>query len=859
MDIFAQSQDSAVSSPGKFVAFARVVAGGAGLLLLLVLAALMLQEQSAFKTYLSAGVYQSNFKTVQSDNGDTLHLFQSVSAVDFPDGILPQVGDTILSVNGLPANEAWPSLMQDVLSPGTGYPLEIGSATGVRTVTIVTALESRANLFMLGLIDLLRFMIGLGFIGVGLWAFFAQPNSTPVRVFAWFCYAMTGSMIAGVNVMPDYYATFEIPLLEQFRQFLGVFAIGLPVFWLHLQLIFPRTLEFVRRNRRWLFPVIYSPLLFVAVAAIVAAYSENFIAVAETTAQFCLVPLGLWLLIGFVILGRRFRKTPDRVEKRQLRLILWGTAIGLGGFLALVLILNIFSDWFRQNQMRSLGAIVVGFLMLLSTPIAYAYAFSKYRLLEVQGKIKRGTRYLVTSAVAFTLLAGIVYVFVRFVLKDVGTTVGPILLVLLAFGVGRVSSRLTKTLEKRFYPERQVLRSRLETAIEKSSSFGSFQAFLDRFAEQVQDSLHVESVQPVLAGEDGNGFRLRDRDLTPFMLQGNLLTLITRERRPVFVDELMASGRTAVSDEEHEWLSGNRVALVLPLMSQQRLTGFLALGYKTDREDYAPEELSILSTLAPQVAMAGENLRLLEENVEKRRLEEQMQMARRIQEGFLPRELPQTMGLDIATHNRFSLEVAGDYFDVMPLPDGQTIVAIADVSGKGAGAALLMANLQASLRTAVELGIPLTQTIAQVNNLIFRNTPPEQYITFVAVRFDPKNQELCFVNAGHNPPLLIRTNGTVEELPPTGLILGAIPNVPYENKHVQFMSGDMLVFFTDGVSEAMNAAEEEYGEGRIQELCVRLRHETPQAIVTEIERDVERFCGRVPMEDDSTMVIVKRL
>ncbi|MCL4305317.1 SpoIIE family protein phosphatase [bacterium] len=860
-DVKSIGQDSVAQT--KWLAIARAAAGTAGLLLLTILAAFMAQEQSALKQYRTAGVLQSEFSAVVTATGDSVRTFSVVKPVDFPSGVYPQAGDTIIWIGAERATpDVWRSYFHRVLPPDTQIVLTVSGPQGVHDFVVRTAVERAASYFMLTLIDVLRFLIALGFIGVGLWAFFAQPNSTPVRIFAWFCFTMTAAMIAGVSVMPTYYASFRIPGLNGARQALGVFALGIPVLWLHLQFVFPRILRFVRRHRGWVYPVIYAPWAVAVIAAALASGKWMDVSLADTIATVSLAPLLVWLILGFVILFRRFRNTSDRIEKRQLRLILWGTGIGIGGFLALILLLNVFSGWFSGNTMRTLGAIVIGFSMLLFTPISYAYAFGRYRLLEVQGRVKRGTRYLLTSSIVLVVFLGLVYVIGEYALSALGVS-GRMptmaLALLLAFGISPARRRLQAEVERRFYPERRKLRDKLEQALEGSSSLGSRKAFLEKFSEQVRESLHVEAVQPVLAGENGGGFLCGNARPTPFTHQSDFLTRIVRERRPVFVDEVVASGKTQVLEEELEWLSGNKVAVVLPLMTQQRLAGFLALGYKTDREDYAPEEISILTNLAPQVALASENLRLLEENVEKRRLEEQMQMARRIQEGFLPQVLPDTIGLEIATHNRFSLDVAGDYFDVMSLPDGQTLVAIADVSGKGAGAALLMANLQASLRTTVEVGIPLTKSIAQVNNLIFRNTPPEQYITFVAVRFDPRENELCFVNAGHNPPLLVRADGKVEELPPTGLILGAIPDVQYEKMHVAFNPGDLLVLYTDGVSEAMNDAEEEYGDRRIRELAAKLRHETVARIIDEIEQDVERFCGRVPMEDDSTMVVVKRI
>ncbi len=853
---------SAHEKPSNYDAFARAAAGLAGLLLLTILVLLLFQEQSGFKVYSRSGVFQFETEQDVSESNDTVRVFTVVKERDFLDGKYPVRGDTILQIGEQPATpELWRSIMQRALPPDTVFTIRVNGPDGIRDFVMQAKVDEPSSIAMLLVIDILRFLIALGFIGVGLWAFFAQPNLVQVRVFAWFCFAMTSVMISGVHIVPAYFATFKVPYFQAVLNGLGVFALGLSVFWLHLQLLFPRPLKFMHKHKRWVVPLIYLPWIVMIVVASLAAMKALDPDIAEMTSKWILLPLLLSLITGFVILSRRFVRTEDRLEKRQLRLVFWGTAIGLGGFVILIAVLNIFSDYFESGTMLQLGSIVASFSLLLLTPISFAYAFGKYRLLEVQGKLRRGTRYLIAAVFAFLVLFAVLYVVGNYTLFGSGAGRSPwsmILVILFALAAGRVSTRLSKILETRFYPERQQLRSRLESALERSTSVGDCDQFWMQLAENIRESLSIQTVHPVLAGINGDNFVLQNLEATPFSPKGDFVIRLHSERRPLLVDELIASGRTQITDDELKWLSGNNVALVLPLMTQQRMTGFLALGFKTEEEDYAPEEISVLTTLAPQVALASENMRLIEENVEKRRLEEQMQMARRIQEGFLPQVLPHTPGLEIATHNRFSLDVAGDYFDVLSLPDGETLIAIADVSGKGAGAALLMANLQASLRMAVDIGIPLTRSIAQVNNLIFRNTPPEQYITFVAVLYDPRTSKLRFVNAGHNPPQLVSVNGHVKELPPTGLILGAIPNMAYEEQSVDFNSGDLLVLYTDGVSEAMNDAEEEYGEERIKQLAIGLRHEPATHIVKEIEIDVERFCGRIPMEDDSTMVIVKR-
>lgn len=232
-------------------------------------------------------------------------------------------------------------------------------------------------------------------------------------------------------------------------------------------------------------------------------------------------------------------------------------------------------------------------------------------------------------------------------------------------------------------------------------------------------------------------------------------------------------------------------------------------------------------------------------------------MARRVQEGFLPRSLPPTPGLELAACFQASLEVAGDYYDVLALPEGRTLMAVGDVSGKGAGAAMIMANLQASLRSMARVGVPLPEMVGGINDIIHANTRVEQFITFFAAIFDPRTRELSFVNAGHNPPRLVHPDGSAAAMDPVGPILGVFPGLEFPEQKVTLEPGDLLIAFTDGVSEAMNADDEDFGEERIVEVVAPRREEPPESLLTRIEEAVDAFRGARPLGDDYTLLLAR--
>ena len=241
-------------------------------------------------------------------------------------------------------------------------------------------------------------------------------------------------------------------------------------------------------------------------------------------------------------------------------------------------------------------------------------------------------------------------------------------------------------------------------------------------------------------------------------------------------------------------------------------------------------------------------------------------MARRVQQGLLPREIPETPGLEIAARSKFCLEVAGDYYDIIKIDDRRTVIAIGDVSGKGAAAALLMSNIQASFRIAVGIGsgasqpnsvFDISNLVYRINNLIFNNTPPDQFITFFVGVYDPAKGIFDYVNAGHNPPMVLLAEGRIEMMEKGGLLLGAMPDMQYEQGTLNLQKDDLMFLYTDGVSEADNADGEMFGEDRIQALLKKSPGLPPAEILTRLETQVQDFIGDMPLSDDFTTLVAR--
>ncbi len=302
------------------------------------------------------------------------------------------------------------------------------------------------------------------------------------------------------------------------------------------------------------------------------------------------------------------------------------------------------------------------------------------------------------------------------------------------------------------------------------------------------------------------------------------------------------------------------IAAIIPMQVQKETKGLILLGRKLRGGEYTSSDLEFLYSLANLAIISIENAKLFRDAIEKQRLEDELAIAREIQQGLLPRTLPHIPGFDLAAVNIPSTQVGGDYYDVIQRSDREVILAIGDVSGKGTPAALLMANVQASLRALTSVGLTLSEATGRINDLMCLNTSSGKFITLFWGVLDVPTKRFCYVNAGHNFPFLLRADGAVERLEEGGLLIGMLKTTsPYEQGTVTLQSGDLLVLFTDGVSEAMNAEGHDFTEERFEQLLRRIRTASPHEIIDRVREELQGYTRDTPPSDDLTMLVLKAL
>jgi len=296
--------------------------------------------------------------------------------------------------------------------------------------------------------------------------------------------------------------------------------------------------------------------------------------------------------------------------------------------------------------------------------------------------------------------------------------------------------------------------------------------------------------------------------------------------------------------------------IVIPLTSSAKTIGMFLL-INDQRDAYSQADLELLEAFAGQASLAIERARLHRSVVEKTQLEQELRIARDIQLRFLPREMPAISRLQLAGRNVASRLVSGDYYDFIRIVDGQWGMVIGDVSSKGISAGLIMSAFRASLLAEIRNNFSIATILAKVNRLLWETTDQNRFVTAFYGVFDEKERVLTYSNAGHNPPLLLRSDGSLQKLETGGIILGAFESVRYVEDRVNLWPGDLLLLYTDGVTEAPGPDGEELGTARLEQILRESYHHSPDEIADRLVSETTRYSEAALPEDDATLVVVK--
>src|ERR1035437_6348414 len=548
-------------------------------------------------------------------------------------------------------------------------------------------------------------------------------------------------------------------------------------------------------------------------------------------------------------------------DRRKLKVILWGTIIGVTPAVLIGLVTQLAR--IQEPFWVEFAKVILLFLF----PLSFAYAVVKHRVMEIPVLLKRSARYFVVER-GFVFLILAISVGATFWLAQafsrlfsagskaaipVGATFG----VLLISGATQVHRRVRTRLDRAFFRSSYDAQQILENLAAKTLTVSSREGLAALLHDQIQDALHPSSMYVYLEAGSGQ-LQAYAGDPPPEAMTlstsaAGIAELADRSDPLELLPEIMHG--TQLEPLHPECLVPIRGS------SEGQLQGVAVLGPRLSEEPYSTSDKRLLASVASQAGIAMRSITLAEKMAAtmeaERRSAQEMQIARQVQSRLLPQEAPSLPTLECAGKCIQTRAVGGDYYDFLDLGSGRIGLVLADISGKGMSAALLMANLQANLRGQYALALEdIPRLMRSVNRLFYKNTENNHYATTFFAVYDDETRRLRYVNCGHNPPFLARANGSVERLAATATVLGLFEEWDCSVVELELAAGDVLVIYTDGISEASPNEEDEFGEERLIEAARNGREQSADEVLEAILSQVQEF-SQGEQADDMTLIVAR--
>jgi sigma-B regulation protein RsbU (phosphoserine phosphatase) len=793
-------------------------------------------------------------------------------------------GDILLAINNRPYTGRI-VLQEERLKATPGGTLAVtvrspGARSGERTI-LLQVTQSKRLLDSKALSVSVSVVMPIFCIALGFWVVLVRPNDLS----AW----LLLGLLMGLAEM------FSLPLVDQgwgpglFKLatgFRATIAEGWVAFMFLFGFYFPEPLPYFTRPglwRKWLPWIVVAPYGVYALFAVRIAIGDMVDYASVEPLQRALNPVEIavrlytYCLVGafFALIFAKSAIAISVDAKRRLRLLYWGAAVALTPLLLIGLI-----AWTRHSIDFPDWLISSAVLMFLLFPLTLAYVIVVQRAMDVRVVVRQGLQYAAAKNGIRTLQVLAILLVTLTALALIGQNRNrPEKMIVIALGlvaiftIRRMTEKIGTWIDRRFFREAYDAEQVLAELSDGVRGMIDARSLIETVAERISETLHISRVAVLLGG--GGPYRpayALGYGAAPdvaFPAGGGTVKLLQKQNEParVYFDDPNSwlYREPEMTDEDRSRLSQLSAELLLPLSTRDKLLGFISLGPKRSDEPYSRTDLRLLKSVAAQTGLALENADLIsaiaDEVAQRERLNREVEIAREVQERLFPQTLPPIAGIAYAGACRSALGVGGDYYDFLALPAGKLGIAVGDVSGKGIAAALMMASLQASLRSeATRASDNLAAMMGNVNRLVYEASSSNRYATFFYGQYDPVSRQLTYVNAGHNPPMLFHSCNDechVSRLEACGTVVGLLEDASYHQASLAIVPGDILIAFTDGISEAMNAAEDEWGEERLIEnvkTCMRL---PPAEIIACIMRTADTFVAGAKQNDDMTLVVLR--
>jgi sigma-B regulation protein RsbU (phosphoserine phosphatase) len=759
-------------------------------------------------------------------------------------------GERIEAFAGAPSYRPW----EQTLLPDGRAVLELRSASGeLRAVTLEAAPTPRAEVLR----RVLLAFTSLSFLFIGLVVFLSRSDLTATLFFS-ICFFLSWIMMSPPQSGPA-----EWVLLRKLGSDLAFLFLS-PVF-LHFFLLFPRRARLLERHPHLLW-VVYAPALISIPFLVKFDVELVLLRMPPAGAALAFQTLTGLVFVGIFIAGlisfhAGVKRITSPLLRRSVRWVLPGTALGILPPILYGAVLQVVSS------VEIPGERYV-FLTLILVPLSFAHGILRYGLMDLELVLRRSVVYT-----GLTALLVAVYYLVSDLLgtwvADVTGTGQRVLSFACVFAAALLfvplRERVQGFVDRKFHGSRydyrgivQEFSSAFATLLERKDVVRLLTQRLPEVLGTERAALFVRTSSVTclhLAGTRGIGDQ--EIPLPSFQPSRRLLAWWREFGGPVPVDRRRPPDPfTHLPPDERNLFTVLEPDVIVFLQREREVEGLLALGRRTDADRYSAQDLELLMTLGNQAGTALSSARFHEEALERRRLEEELAVARRIQASLLPSETPRRPGLEIAAFTRPSQHVGGDFYDFLDFGPQGLGLAVADVSGKGVPAALILSSLQATLRAEASRHDSLEPVVGKINRRLCGDVQPGSFASLLYGLLNADERTFRYVNAGHPAGLIVRRDGAIERLEAGGILLGVEPSADYETGLARFETGDLMLLYSDGVTDVLNEADEEFGLPRLETLLGGLRNLPAKSVLDTVVSAVETFVGG-SLPDDLTLLAAR--
>ncbi|MFA6596641.1 MAG: SpoIIE family protein phosphatase [Ignavibacteriaceae bacterium] len=572
------------------------------------------------------------------------------------------------------------------------------------------------------------------------------------------------------------------------------------------------------------------------------------------------------LLISFILLVLGYRKVESINEKRALRIIIAAFIIGLGAIIYIILFTATTNQVIFNDPLLFMPIILIAVI-----PVAFGYAIFRYSLMDIREAVKSTIVYgtaTVSIAVVYFL---IMLLLGQVVSSAIGTQYQGMIagFVFIVFAIVFQSSkdRFQDFLTQKFYPEQFAFQKGLLKFSGDIAKVVGIENILNSTRELYVDSLRISKYGLMLKKNGGLFHLLQQHGISEFAPQSlkslqNVSNYFSERKKNNQRIVLERQNFSSVLEEDASVFINEAIFTIIPLMINDQIIGLLLFGLKQTGSQFAGKDLDLLISASNQTAISIENARLYHSEVEKKRLERDLENARHIQQSLLPKTIPSINNLELSGVTIPAQHVGGDYYDFIKLNNDKLYIIVADVSGKGLSAALYISKLQTMIRMFCSVERSPKEILIEINKNLFAEMERNYFITVSLALIDAGAKKVRFCRAGHTHALLINGN-SCEKIKPAGIGLGLNKGEVFDSSleeiEIPLEKGNILAVYSDGISEAMNEKQQEFGEENIITILINNANTSLETVQSEIINGVNTFCGDEEQHDDITLVLVKYL